>query len=155
MAIKSFRGPSSKNLNKKIYQNILVKDHMSNDVITFKKDDYIFDVMKILTENKISGAPVLSKSGKLVGMISETDIMKTIIDSQYYNMPINKKKVSYYMTDYVDYISPNNTIFEIASKFRTHKRRRFPVVNNGKLIGIISKIDLINASLTLKSTNYN
>ena len=92
MAIKSFRGPSSKNLNKKIYQNILVKDHMSNDVITFKKDDYIFDVMKILTENKISGAPVLSKSGKLVGMISETDIMKTIIDSQYYNMPINKKK---------------------------------------------------------------
>ena len=138
---------------------IIMKYFLITFIILFHSkiysDDYIFDVMKILTENKISGAPVLSKSGKLVGMISETDIMKTIIDSQYYNMPINKKKVSYYMTDYVDYISPNNTIFEIASKFITHKRRRFPVVNNGKLIGIISKIDLINASLTLKSTNYN
>ena len=101
MGIKNFRGPVITE-SKKIVQNILVKDYMSKNVITFMKSDCIYDVMREFIENKISGAPVLNKSGKLVGIISESDIMKKIVESQYYNMPIVKTNISKYMTKSVD-----------------------------------------------------
>ena len=132
-------------------QNILVKDYMSKDVTTFLKSDCIYDVMRELLEKKISGAPVLNKSGKLVGIISESDIMKNIVDSQYYNMPITKTKISKYMKKSVDYISPDITIFEAASEFLKLKRKRFPVIISGEIVGIISRIDIISASLHIRS----
>ena len=132
-------------------QNILVKDYMSKDVATFLKSYCIYDVMRELLEKKISGAPVLNKSGKLVGIISESDIMKNIVDSQYYNMPITKTNVSKYMKKSVDYISPDITIFEAASEFLKLKRKRFPVIISGEIVGIISRIDIISASLHIRS----
>ena len=132
-------------------QNILVKDYMSKDVVTFLKSDCIYDVMRELLEKKISGAPILNKSGKLVGIISESDIMKNIVDSQYYNMPITKTNVSKYMKKSVDYISPDITIFEAASEFLKLKRKRFPVIISGEIVGIISRIDIISASLHIRS----
>ena len=132
-------------------QNILVKDYMSKGVTTFLKSDCIYDVMRELLEKKISGAPVLNKSGKLVGIISESDIMKNIVDSQYYNMPITKTKISKYMKKSVDYISPDITIFEAASEFLKLKRKRFPVIISGEIVGIISRIDIISASLHIRS----
>ena len=132
-------------------QNILVKDYMSKDITTFLKSDCIYDVMRELLEKKISGAPVLNKSGKLVGIISESDIMKNIVDSQYYNMPITKTKISKYMKKSVDYISPDITIFEAASEFLKLKRKRFPVIISGEIVGIISRIDIISASLHIRS----
>jgi len=132
-------------------QNILVKDYMSKDVATFLKSDCIYDVMRELLEKKISGAPVLNKSGKLVGIISESDIMKNIVDSQYYNMPITKTNISKYMKKSVDYISPDITIFEAASEFLKLKRKRFPVIISGEIVGIISRIDIISASLHIRS----
>ena len=132
-------------------QNILVKDYMSKDVATFLKSDCIYDVMRELLEKKISGAPVLNKSGKLVGIISESDIMKNIVDSQYYNMPITKTNISKYMKKAVDYISPDITIFEAASEFLKLKRKRFPVIISGEIVGIISRIDIISASLHIRS----
>lgn len=150
MGIKNFRGPVIKE-SKKITQNILVKDYMSKNVIAFFKSDCIYDVMREFIERKISGAPVLNKSGKLVGIISESDIMKKIVESQYYNMPISKTNISKYMTKSVDYISPDITIFEAASEFLKLKRKRFPVIYSGKIIGIISRIDIISASLSTRS----
>ncbi|MBT4950545.1 MAG: CBS domain-containing protein [Pelagibacteraceae bacterium] len=132
-------------------QNILVKDYMSKDVATFLKSDCIYDVMRELLEKKISGAPVLNKHGKLVGIISESDIMKNIVDSQYYNMPITKTNISKYMKKAVDYISPDITIFEAASEFLKLKRKRFPVIISGEIVGIISRIDIISASLHIRS----
>lgn len=149
MAIKNFQGALKK--SEKAIQNILVKDYMSKNVITFHKSDCIYDVMRELLEKKISGAPVLNKSGKLVGIISESDIMKNIVESQYYNMPIAKTNISKYMTKSVDYITPDITIFEAASEFLKLKRKRFPVVVSDKIIGILSRIDIISASLSTRS----
>jgi len=77
--------------------------------------------------------------------------MKNIIDSQYYNMPIVKTKISKYMTKSIDYISPDITIFEAASEFLKLKRKRFPVISSDRIIGIISRIDIISASLNIRS----
>ena len=150
MGIKNFKEPLN-NEPKKVVQNILVKDYMSKNVTTFFKSDCIYDVMSEMLEKKISGAPVINKSKKLVGIISESDIMKNIIDSQYYNMPIAKTNISKYMTKSIDYISPDITIFEAASQFLKLKRKRFPVIISGQIIGIISRVDIIYAALKIRS----
>ena len=107
--------------------------------------------MRVLLAKKISGAPVVNKYGKLVGIISESDLMKNIVDGQYYNMPISNTKVSKYMKKSVDFINPEITIFEAASRFLKLKRKRFPVIQSNKIVGIISRIDIIYASLKTRS----
>ena len=150
MGIKSFQAPLRLK-SKKTYQDILVKDYMSKNVTTFVKSDCIYDVMRVLLAKKISGAPVINKYGKLVGIISESDLMKNIVDGQYYNMPISNTKVSKYMKKSVDFITPDITIFEAASRFLKFKRKRFPVIQSNEIVGIISRIDIIYASLKTRS----
>ena len=153
MSVINFKSPSKKIVRKSL-QNILVKDYMSKEVITFHKSDSIFEVKRILLEKKISGAPVINKSGKLIGIISETDLMKQIVDSRYYNMPMSKTTISKYMTENVDSISPNETIFDAAEKFLRLKRKRFPVMVSNKILGIISRVDIIAAALNIRSSFY-
>ena len=153
MPVINFKSPSKKIVRKSL-QNILVKDYMSKEVISFRKSDSIFEVKRVLLEKKISGAPVISKSGKLIGIISETDIMKQIIDSKYFNMPMSRTTVSKYMTKNVDYISPNETIFDAAEKFLRLKRKRFPVMESNRILGIISRVDIIAAALKIRG-NYS
>ena len=128
---------------------------MSKDVITFKKSDSIFEAKRVMVEKKISGAPIVNKSGKLIGIISESDLMKQIVDSKYYNMPMTKTTISKYMTKNVDYISPNETIFDAAEKFLSLKRKRFPVMEAKKILGIISRVDVISAALSIRGNLYN
>ena len=153
MSVINFKSPPKKIIRKSL-ENILVKDYMSKEVVSFLKSDSIFEVKRILLEKKISGAPVLNKSGKLIGIISESDIMKQIIDSKYFNMPMSRTTVSKYMTENVDYISPNETIFDAAEKFLRLKRKRFPVMDSNKILGIISRVDIIAAALKIRS-NFN
>ena len=153
MPVINFKSPPKKIIRKSL-QNILVKDYMSKEIISFHKSDSIFEVKRVLLEKKISGAPVISKSGKLIGIISETDIMKQIIDSKYFNMPMSRTTVSKYMTKNVDYISPNETIFDAAEKFLRLKRKRFPVMASNKILGIISRVDIIAAALKIRG-NFN
>jgi len=153
MPVINFKSPSKKIVRKSL-ENILVKDYMSKEIISFHKSDSIFEVKRVLLEKKISGAPVISKSGKLIGIISETDIMKQIIDSKYFNMPMSRTTVSKYMTKNVDYISPNETIFDAAEKFLRLKRKRFPVMESNRILGIISRVDIIAAALKIRG-NYS
>jgi len=153
MSVINFKSPTKKIVRKSL-QNILVKDYMSKEVITFHKSDSIFEVKRILLEKKISGAPVINKSGKLIGIISETDLMKQIVDSRYYNMPMSKTTVSKYMTESVDSILPNETIFDAAEKFLKLKRKRFPVMESNKILGIISRVDIIAAAFNIRSSFY-
>ncbi len=128
---------------------------MSKEVITFHKSDSIFEAKRIMLEKKISGAPIVNKSGKLIGIISESDLMKQIVDSKYYNMPISKTTISKYMTKNVDFISPTETIFDAAEKFLRLKRKRFPVMESNKILGIISRVDIISAALNVRGNLYN
>ena len=154
MPVINFKSPTRK-APKISSQNILVKDYMSKEVITFHKSDSIFEAKRIMLKKKISGAPIVNKSGKLIGIISESDLMKQIVDSKYYNMPISKTTISKYMTKNVDFISPNEPIFDAAEKFLRLKRKRFPVMDSNKILGIISRVDIISAALNVRGNLYN
>ena len=152
MAIKSFQGVRSSISN--VNKNILVRDIMKRNLVVFSPNDSIFDVMKKFVKYKISGGPVLNKTGKIVGVISEADCMKEISDSRYFNMPILDKRVKNFMEKNVDTIKSSTSIFDAASMFHTTSRRRFPVTENQKLVGQISRKDIVIAAINMQSQTW-
>ena len=149
MAIKNFKSPTNK--QEKINSDkILVSKYMTTKLITFKADQSVLEVMELLIKNKISGGPVVSEKNELLGIISEGDCMKQIAESGYYNVPMNDVKVEDHMVRDVDTVNSGMSIFEVASLFYNSKRKRFPVLDDGELVGQISRRDILKAALALK-----
>ena len=154
MAVKSFQGPRAE--TKKVSsKNVLVSDVMTKNIICFKQDQTIHDVMKALIKNRISGGPVIDENSQLIGIISEGDCMKEISDSRYYNMPIFDKSVGYFMSKEVETIPASMSIFDAASKFHKSGRRRFPVVDLGNLVGQVSRKDIVIAAAQLRGATWH
>lgn len=154
MGIKSFQGKFEKQ-PRVMGKNIRVCDFMSTSLTTFKPQQTIPEVIETLIRNKISGGPVVNDKNELVGIISEGDCIKQLSDSQYYNMPIENIKVVDCMIKNVETIDGNMTIFDAAKQFLTAKRRRFPIVEDKKLVGLISQKDILKASLKMQSQTWD
>ena len=153
MAIKSFQG--ERETNKKVEQpTVLVKDIMTTNLVLFTVEQSIHEVMNSLIKNKISGGPVVDDRGKLIGVISEADCMKEVSDSRYFNMPILDKSVGHFMTKEVETLPASMTLFDAASRFHETSRRRFPVLDSNKLVGQISRKDIVIAAINLKSQSW-
>ncbi len=155
MGIKSFMGPRAKTVTKKEYNApILVTDYMTRKLVTFTPDQSILAVMELFTKHNISGGPVLDDNGFLVGIISEADCMKTISESRYFNQPILDKSVEKFMTKEVETIPHDMSIFDAANVFDKHNRRRLPVMQDGLIVGQISRKDIVVAALKLSGQNW-
>lgn len=154
MGIKSFQG---KRTTSSVVESepILASDYMTKKLITFKAEQPIEEVIDVLIANKISGGPVVNDKNELIGIISEGDCMKQISESRYYNLPIDKSNtVAKAMVKDVETINGNMNIFDLANKFLQSKRRRFPIIENGKLIGQISQKDVLKAAIKLKGNTW-
>ena len=153
MPIKSFQGYREKSIKAKT-KTLLVEDIMSRNLIVFKPEETIHEVMKKFIKYRISGGPVVNEKGDLIGVISEADCMKEVSESRYFNLSILDKSVSNFMTTNVDTIDASKTIFEAASNFFKTSRRRFPVMEKNKLVGQISRKDIVIATLNMKSNTW-
>jgi len=153
MGIKSFMGKRAKPA-KVASENITVSDYMSTNLITFTPEQSVLEVMETLIKNRISGGPVVNEKYELVGIISEGDCMKQISESRYYNQPMDNVKVEQHMAKSVETIDGNMNVFDAANKFLESKHRRFPIVENGKLVGQISQKDVLIAALKLKGQTW-
>lgn len=153
MAIKSFQGRRNQPKKEEL-KPALVSDYMTTKLITFKPNQPVSEVVESLIQNRISGGPVVNDNNELVGMISEGDCIKHISESRYYNMPLSNNTVDKHMIKKVDTIDGNMNIFEAAEKFLKAKHRRFPIIENGKLVGQISQKDILIASLEQKAENW-
>ena len=109
-----------------------------------------------LLMNFIDGFPdsQIYDQNELIGIISESDCVKQISESRYYNMPMDDATVGKFMTPNVDTIDGNMNVFDAASKFLTSKRRRFPILEDGKLAGQISLKDILKAAMKLKGQTW-
>src|SRR5688572_10404831 len=123
-----------------------------SNIVTFKPDQPIQDVIATIVSKKIAGAPVLDDHQHLVGIISEKDCLRLIVDQAYYNMPPETRKVSDYMTPKVQSLSLKTTVVEAAIEFLNSPIRRFPIVENGMLIGQVSRRHILKAAKNMKST---
>jgi len=153
MAIKSYRGKRAKE-TKGSSEDIKVSDYMSRSLTTFRPEQSVLEVMNTLIKKKISGGPVVNDKNELVGIISEGDCMKQISSSRYHNHPMQDAKVQDHMIKEVETIDGNMNLFDAADKFLTAKRRRFPIVEEGKLVGLISQKDVLKAALELKGNSW-
>lgn len=154
MGIKSFKGSRRLQGKESDSTPIKVKDYMTTNLITFKPTQSVEDVIETLINNRISGGPVVNEKNELVGIVSEGDCIKQISESRYYNMPINHNTIEQCMVKDVETIDGNMNVFDAANKFLNAKRRRFPIVENGKLVGQISQKDILKAALSLKGQNW-
>ena len=150
MAIKNFQGRRKKEELSQIIP-LTVNDYMTRELITFKPEQSVEEVIEALIKNKISGGPVVNEKNELVGIISEGDCIKHISESRYHNLPTEDRRVEQHMVKDVETIDGNMNIFDAANKFLNDRRRRFPIVENGKLVGQISQKDILKATLQLKS----
>ncbi|MCH8535533.1 MAG: CBS domain-containing protein [Flavobacteriaceae bacterium] len=152
MGIKSFQGKQVKEIHE--VDQIRVKDCMNTSMVVFNEEMSLLEAMEIMIKNKVSGGPVVDEHKKLVGVISEGDCVKQISDSRYYNMPMSDVKVKDKMSTTVESIHPEENIFDVGNKFLHLKRRRFPVVENGKLVGLVSQKDMLRVATGMSGNHW-
>ncbi len=124
-------------------KSALVRDYMAGRLITFKPDMDVLDALYELVQNRIAGAPVVDDQGELVGMLSELDCLKIALNAGYYGD--SGGPVSEYMTPDVETIDSEMSIVDLAQKFLSCGYRRFPVLRNNRLVGQISRRDVLRA----------
>lgn len=153
MGIKSFMGKRVKP-EKSSSEQIMVSDYMTTNLIVFSPNQSVLEVINTLIKHKISGGPVVNENYELVGIISEGDCIKQISESRYYNQPMGNVSVEKQMIKNVETIDGNMNVFDAAEKFLKSKRRRFPIVEDGKLVGQISQKDILKAAIQLKGHSW-
>lgn len=151
--VKSFTGVR-KAPEKNVAQALAVRDFMTRQLTTFKPSQSIGEVVKIMINKKISGGPVLDEAGKLVGIISEGDCLKEIVRGRYSHSPNNTGVVADHMVRDVKTIDPDTSVFDAAQLFLNSRVRRFPVLEDDKLIGQISQRDVMRAIDQLKDSTW-
>jgi len=119
------------------------RDYMTRDVITITPGMDIHLAIKLLVEKKISGTPVVDDSGRLVGILSTRDCLKVAFNSSYHQD--RGGRVADYMSENVETIDTGTDIVEVAELFLKSRYRRFPVMENGRLVGLISRYDALAA----------
>ena len=122
---------------------------MAKQLITFQSDTPIETAMESFLDNKISGAPVLDNQGNLVGVLSEKDCMRTLFESSYYNNLGGFVKE--YMSTNLKTINIHDTLSNVADEFIKSRFRRFPVMEGDKLVGQISRRDILRAIVKLSN----
>lgn len=146
---------------------LTARDIMTKDVITVKKDTKVADLAEILTKNRISGAPVTDDSGKVIGVVTESDLVEqskslhlptvfTILDSviflesaKHFEKELKRMtgaKVGDVFTEGPLTVMPDTPLREIATIMAEKKVYTIPVVDGDKLVGIIGKADVVKAS---------
>ena len=131
----------------------IVKKYMTTHLITLKKDMDVYFAIALLLQNKISGAPVIDNANNLCGILSEKDCLRIFANGSFYNMPSGA--VSRFMTQAVATVSPETDLFSVADIFLKHNYRRLPVVKGKKLVGQISRRDVLRAIQDSSEYNVN
>jgi CBS domain-containing protein len=119
-----------------------IREIMSKVVVSIRPDATMKDAVKVLTKHHLSGAPVVTPQGELVGFISEPNLMDVLFD-----VDVRSEKVSEFMAREVHVAHPDDAISSAATMFAMYGIRRLPVVENGHLIGVLTRRDLLSYSL--------
>lgn len=130
------------------YQKKEVKDFMTKakDLITFRPETPIIEVVNKLLKHRITGAPVMNERGSVVGLIDDKDCLKTVVDSLYHNHPVSQNTAEQYMTNVMRSIKPDMSIVDAANIFLSTPFKRLLVLDDrDSLVGQISRRDVLTA----------
>ena len=118
-----------------------VRDYMITDLVTVRPETEIMRVVDTLIENDVSGVLVIDASDALVGILTERDCIEIATQSGYFDE--HGGPVSEYMTTDIETVQPDDNLMDVAVRMARSRYRRFPVVDNGKLVGLIGRRDVM------------
>ena len=124
-----------------------VKDHMKKKPVTIRPDVEVEQAVALLLKHRISGAPVVDEHGKLVGILAERDCLKAFLNDEFCRCPT--ALVRELMSADVVTVNPDGDILTAADLFVHHKFHHLPVLDRDRLVGQISRRDVIRAILKM------
>lgn len=122
------------------------KEFMHTNVVTVASDTKLEDIVKHLLKHEVSNVPVVDEVDGhpcLVGFISEADCMEHLSNELFYGNPAPRLTAELIMKRHPVCVSPDTNIFALASIFMSHQLRHLPVVDNHRLLGIVSRRDIL------------
>ena len=128
-------------------KEITVANYMAKKIVTLKKDTEILAAINQLLSHRITSAPVLDDKGQLLGIFSEKDCIKVALETVY-NKGITKNVSDYMLKDIVT-VDVDASIIELAEQFEKSDIRSYPVYDKGKLVGMISRADILRALVAI------
>jgi CBS domain-containing protein len=148
-------------------RSMLVREVMTTDVLTFQPAETVEEAYRRLAERGVDGGPVVDGGGEVVGMLTTDDLLvqetklhyPTVVSlfGAYLELPSSHRKfeqelrkavgatVDDVMTGHVDSCSPDDTLERAATLMHEHDVSRLPVIEGGKLVGLIARGDVLRA----------
>lgn len=122
----------------------IVRQFMTRKIMTLGQDWSMEQAMKALLKYGHSGAPVVDDQGRLRGILSEKDCLRMFFGGMYDRLPLGL--VEQFMSTELVTCGPDDTLFQVVEVFFSHSFRRLPVVDEDRLVGIISRKDVLLGS---------
>ena len=121
------------------------KDIMTKQVVCIRKDTPIFEAIKMMVKNNITGVPVVDDNMDLAGILSEQDVLRLF----HTHEDEKERTVNDFMTQPAIHFEENEFLLDVCYCLRDNSIRRVPVTSNGKVVGVISRSDILKCILQL------
>lgn len=146
------------------HKSLKARDVMHAPVLTLRPEQSLQEAAQALAAGQISGAPVVSQGGELIGVLSQTDVLRQAKHTEfdelmehgfYFGMPsmghrlpsganhLRDIRVDQAMSPYVVTVSPDDKVSTLASVMRERKYHRLVVTDERKVVGIVTSLDLL------------
>jgi CBS domain-containing protein len=130
-----------------------ISEFMDQVVPTIGPDMQIMKAVDYLLRHRVTGVPVVDSKGNLLGIITETDLLKLVTEGIQGQPPTEATVAEYMSTDVVT-VPPTMDIYYVAGIFLKNKFRRLPVVEDGKIVGAITRFDLLRVVQALSAMSW-
>jgi len=127
-----------------------IGEFMDTVVPTLSADTQVMKAVDFLLRHRVTGAPVVDSDGGIIGIITEKDLLKLVTEGIQGQPPTEATVAEYMSTDVVT-VPPTVDIYYVAGLFLKNKFRRLPVVKDGKIVGAITRYDLLRVIRTLSA----
>jgi CBS domain-containing protein len=120
-----------------------IRDYMATELVTLEPEQDLLAAANMLIDHDISGAPVVDGDGRMIGILTERDCLQAALQAEYYGT--RGGLVRDFMSVDVESVAPNESILKVAAMFIKGSYNRYPVVADGRLVGQISRLDVMRA----------
>jgi len=120
-----------------------VRDIMVTKPVVFTSDTDLLDAVSTLVDRHITGAPVVDARGNLVGLLTERDFLRAALVAGYHGE--RGGCVGDYMSRDVEAVNADDSLLDVATRFVETKRRRYPVIEDNRVVGVVVRRDVLRA----------